>query len=87
MMCLACGEVHPDDREMTLHDGRVVSSYSEAYRHEAEARAVLDMPTKAARWTFLSAVERHRGKPAADAIRETVKKLWDLRLAEQRRAG
>ena len=87
MTCLACGKVHPDDREVTLHDGRVVSSYSEAYRHEAEAIAVLDMPTKAARWTFLSAVERHRGKNAADQIRSTVNKIWDLRVAARRAAG
>ena len=87
MTCLACGQVHPDEREVTLHDGRVVSSYSEDWRHECEANAVLDLPTKNERSVFLSKIAQHRGKLAADALRETVTKLWNIRLAVRRAVG
>lgn len=80
--CLACGKVHADASEITLHDGSVVSSYSEAWRHEAEARAILAMP-KDDRWSFLMLIERKRGKPAAEALKSLVWKLWDLQRGER----
>jgi len=36
-----------------LVDGTEVDSYSEAWRHECEARAVCNMPTQAMRHAFL----------------------------------
>lgn len=85
--CLACGKIHGDAREVTLHDGRVVSSYSEDWRHHTEARSVLAMPSKLARNEYIAKVADHRGKPAATALRALVKTLWDLKLAKQRAAS
>lgn len=87
MTCLACGQVHDDAIEVTLHDGRVVSSYSEEWRQECEARAVLAMPNRNDRTAFLGNVKRHRGEAAALALRELVTVLWGSRLANQRQAG
>lgn len=87
MTCLACGKTHSEAIEVTLHDGRVVSSYSEDWRHETEARAVLALPTKFDRASLLKNIERHRGKETADALKATVTTLWNLQLANQRAAG
>lgn len=87
MTCLGCGQVHADAIEVTLHDGRVVSSYSEDWRHECEANAVLDLPTRNERSVFLSKIEQHRGKKTADALRATVTTLWNIRLAVRRAVG
>lgn len=85
--CLACGEVHPGAREVTLHGGAVVSSFSEAWRHESEAISILALPSKNERYSILHGIEKHRGKPAADALRTLVWKLWDIQVAQQRQAG
>ena len=65
----------------TLIDGQQVDSTSEAWRHECEARMVVDQPTLVQRREYLDAVERRRGKPAADALRETMGAIWDARKA------
>lgn len=59
--CRVCGSVHPGAREVTLHDGRVVSDYSEDWRAECEASMVLSLPTKEARRFYLF------GKPYKNA--------------------
>lgn len=72
---------------MTLHDGREVDSASEAWRAECEARAVLRMPTKAARLNYLNGwrefdgrhhkgVLGNRGQAAVDALRALMLVLW-----------
>lgn len=55
-----------------LHDGTEVSSDSEAWRHECEARTVLAMPTLTARRDYLAAVERKRGIAARERLQQTM---------------
>lgn len=79
--CLGCGKPHADAREVTLVDGTVVSSYSEAWRHECEARAILAIQPLARRQRTLDNIERHRGKKVADALRDTMLEIWNARTA------
>lgn len=85
--CLACGQVHADAHEVTLHDGTVVSSYSEVWRHESEAIAILNLKTKNERWLFLSAIKRVRGRAAADELKRLAEKIYKIRLENYRAAG
>ncbi len=62
-----------------LLDGREVSSSSEHWRHECEARAIAALPTLNERRAWLEAVEKRRGKDAADRLRVTMKALWDAK--------
>jgi hypothetical protein len=64
---------------VTLIDGRQVDSASEEWRHEAECRAVAALPTLADRRAWLEKLEHKRGKDAVDAIRATMKQLWQER--------
>mgnify|MGYP000911938337 CR=1 FL=1 len=63
-------------RFVKLLDGRDVSSESEDFRHECEARAVASMPTRDARRAHLAGVEKARGKLVADRLRATIMSLW-----------
>jgi hypothetical protein len=60
-------------------DGTLVDSASEAWRSECEARFVLGMQPKSTRQDFLAAVEKRRGKSAADKLRADVLALWSRR--------
>ena len=83
--CLACGQRHPDAREVTLVDGTTASSYSEAWRLECEARSVMALPTLAKRQARLDLIERKRGRAAADALRDAMLAIWNKRQAEKLR--
>lgn len=50
----------PNERMVTLHDGRQVSNYSEAWRHECEAMHILNMPTLAERRACLYGVRESK---------------------------
>ena len=63
----------------TLLDGREVSTHSEEWRHECEARAVADMPLIADRRLYLGYVHINRGKESADALRATVEEIFRRR--------
>lgn len=63
-------------KPVTLHDGRVVDSYSEDYRLECEARTVLRMETLQKRRDYLEHVERKRGLDAANKLRDVMMALW-----------
>lgn len=81
----------PNEQTVTLHDGTEVSNYSEEYRHECEARAILAMPSKRARQDFLygrydpnwkkerGGVLQIRGEAAVKRLEETILALWELR--------
>ena len=60
-----------------LLDGTEVASDSEAWRHESEARAIAALPTLGTRRAWLEDLEKRRGKPAADRLRDTMRKLWE----------
>lgn len=47
----------PGERMVTLHDGRVVSNYSEEWRHETEASTILGWPSKRQRQVYLWGIE------------------------------
>jgi len=51
----------------------------EVWRHECEARAIAAIPTLAERRAWLADIERRRGKPAADALRDTMRAIWSAR--------
>lgn len=62
---------------VTLIDGREVDHQSEEWRAECEARHVLRLPDKSARWTYLNGVERKRGKASRDALEAQVWAVWE----------
>lgn len=62
-----------------LIDGREVDSASEDWRAECEARAIAALPTLEERRSWLESLEKKRGKEAVDALRATMKALWDRR--------
>ena len=51
-------------------------TYSERHRHACEVRYVLAMPNKERRRAYLDAVEKLRGKAAAQRLRDDVLKAW-----------
>jgi hypothetical protein len=73
---------------VTLVDGTIVASDSEAWRAECEARRVLSMRNKMQRNSYIYVVEhgserngvrrRGRGKEAADKLRADVMRVWRL---------
>lgn len=80
--------LHP----VTLLDGTVVSSRSEEWRHECEARAVLNMKPLAARRAYLYGALNHwnklaggvaqkRGDAAVKRLEDTMVQLWRMRVA------
>lgn len=77
---------------VTLHDGRVVDSWSEEWRHETEARAILNMDKKSDRQNYLWGTRDHwgkytggirqkRGEAACRRLEETILELWRKQTA------
>lgn len=64
---------------VALIDGRHVDRSSEEWRHECEARAIAYLPTLAERRAQLELVEKRRGKPEADRLRDTMRQIWEKR--------
>lgn len=85
--CLACGQVHSGARIVALADGTQVSSYSEEWRRECEARSVLRLPSLFDRKQRLRALEKTRGKPAVDQLRESMTAVWKAAQAESKQAA
>lgn len=88
MTCTNCKK--PDAARATLIDGRVVCTWCEEWRHECEARAVLDMPTLKQRRAFLygtpdsfdrmrGGVAQLRGKDALKRLEATMLEIWNRR--------
>lgn len=82
--CPACN--HP---RVTLIDGTETCSWSEAWRAECEARAVLAIPDKVARREFLRGSEINgkivkrgvlqvRGEKACKHVEDMVLKVWKV---------
>jgi hypothetical protein len=85
MTCPACN--HPRTK---LLDGSETCTWSEAWRAETEARAVLAIPDKLARREFLRGREEAgkivkrgvlqvRGEQACKALEAMVLKIWEAR--------
>lgn len=64
---------------VSLLDGRQVDSASEEWRHECEARAIVELPTLVDRRMYLDEVERRRGSDAAKRLRDTMMQIWEAR--------
>lgn len=67
---------HCDHPRVTLVDGTETCSWSEAWRHECEARHVVKIPTLIERRRYLLAIRDKRGEPAWLQLRATIEKLW-----------
>ena len=87
LACPACGKVHPDAKLITLPDGTVVGSYSEAYRAYTEAKWVFEVlpvtvnrrrksTPQISRRDYILGVQDRRGKAAANELAANVTKLW-----------
>lgn len=61
---------------VTLFDGTVVDSASEAWRAECEARHVLRLPSRGRRLDYLARVEKKRGAEARAALEALGLALW-----------
>lgn len=59
-----------------LIDGREVSSYSEEWRHECEARSVCLMPSRQVRNNHIELIASKRGPKEAERLREKCKQMW-----------
>lgn len=84
-------------RTVTLVDGRQVSSWSEDWRHECEARTVLAMKPLAARRAYLygrpnewgrlaGGVLQIRGQAAVKRLEATMTALWQRKVADSKAA-
>lgn len=67
---------------VTLADGRQVASDSPEWRHECEARTILDMPNKQVRLELLDKIEKRRGADARRELEQIIMALWHARRAE-----
>jgi hypothetical protein len=76
LKCLACGQIHDSAKLVTLHDGREVGSYSEEWRLECEAKAVVRLPTLDRRRKYLDAVKEKRGTKAWNELQDRILSLW-----------
>lgn len=64
------------EREVSLHDGTVVGSWSPEYLREGEARQVLGMPTKMHRAGYILRVRNRRGDEAANALEALITSVY-----------
>jgi len=62
-----------------LHDGTEVSSSSEAWRHETEARWILKLPSLDERRAWLQSLEKRRGQAHVEQLKQTMRNLWAQR--------
>jgi hypothetical protein len=75
------------ERQVMLHDGSYVGSWSEEWRAECEARGVLRMPTKMARQGYILRVRQKRGDAAANALEDRVMAIWKAQREQEQWCG
>lgn len=94
--CNSGGQCKPVD----LVDGSQTCTWSEAFRHECEARTILNMSPLAARraylygspelkfgrTVFVGGIEQKRGKEALQRLEATMTALWHKRNADAKAA-
>lgn len=68
-----------NERIVTLHDGRQVSNYSEDWRHETEAMAVLNLPHLAQRRAHLYGVRESVKRNGQWVMTQTVQGVLQRR--------
>ena len=62
---------------VTLIDGTEAPDDSPQALHEGEARSIAALPHLSQRRAWLEYIERTHGKAKADALRSTMKSIWD----------
>lgn len=77
MTCPDCN--HP---RATLVDGTITCTWSEAWRHECEARHVCNLPSLYKRREYLLAIRDKRGEPAWLKLRDTISQVWSNRQSD-----
>lgn len=75
---------HPRTR---LVDGSETCTWSNAWRHECEARMVAHMPTLLERRRYLLAIRDKRGEAAWLELRRTVEAVWNAERASPAGGG
>lgn len=81
---MACGEVHPQARIVSLPDGREMGNYTEDYRRYCEAKFVLKRyRSKRTRQEYLDGVERERGYQAKMDLRNEMLKIWEWKKGQR----
>lgn len=77
--CGGCEQI--EHKPVTLADGRTVCSSCEDWRMECEVKKILAMPNPSERRDWMDAMEKKRGKPAVDLLRNAVRAEWSRRKA------
>lgn len=70
---------HPTNIErppVTLHDGRIVDSWSDEWRTECHARVIMSLPTLQQRREALEKIDRKQGPEYGAKLREIIRALW-----------
>lgn len=68
---------------VTLIDGRQVSSDSEHWRHECEARHIAALPTSEARHDYIAVVRKRRGDDAGAALQALAIAIYNANRAHK----
>lgn len=68
--------MRPAEPVVTLIDGRRVSSWSEAWRHETEARHVARLPSRDERRAYIERVTAKRGAQAGQALQALATQIY-----------
>lgn len=69
-------------RMVTLHNGEVVSSWSEEWRLECEAMHALELPRNR-RLVYLEDAEKERGKQAVEKLKAVILAIHNKRRQPQ----
>lgn len=69
-------------RMVTLHNGQIVSSWSEEWRLECEAMHALELPRNR-RLVYLEDAEKERGKAAVDKLKAVILAIHNKRKQPQ----
>ena len=87
--CHACGKEHPDERLVTLPNGKQVSNYSREWMLECEAAWVVKrLPNKAtakkiSKADYLRAIADRRGPEAYLELRQAMERQYRLRYPKR----
>jgi len=74
-------------KTVRLVDGSIAPGDCEEWRAECEARAVLAIRSKGARYHYLNRVQERRGKEARDRLHSEALRVWRLSRANHDESG
>ncbi len=70
-------------RECTCSNCKGRETYTADYRQQCELNMVLRMPSRERRAAYLELIEKHRGRAAADRMKQELLRAWNERLANR----